>query len=416
MKRIKFKKIKFKKVNTKGFVNYLLSILISSVILALILISLPLTERVSSSATYDLINKSSMYWAQEYILKLDIQDQTDTKGKINKTKSILQSRLRKIGVEQSNISSYTQEEGEYIKISVQTTKEKELIDSVIKSPYIVNIVTRKNDVNYEDTENPLIPYLPENYNPTDFSGEDFRNVYVTKLKNSAGEYSYFALFKTWPWRSDWKKFLEEFSGQTVGVSIDGFVTPVQINAQDTTFAVSASTGEDKYAKVTDILYNSGNIPLSYSLEKEQEVVADIAEIDYIKLTEGILIAILFIYIYLLIIEKTPKDILLKSGLSSVLTVSGWITYLKVTGTPIDIFILAIEVIAIVVIIRLVTENIESRLNVTILLLVVAILGVLFGSGYVKMFTKDLILLLILSNLSLLICSFYITNVRKSLKI
>ena len=357
-----------------------------------------------------------MYWAQEYILKLDIQDQTDTKGKINKTKSILQSRLRKIGVEQSNISSYTQEEGEYIKISVQTTKEKELIDSVIKSPYIVNIVTRKNDVNYEDTENPLIPYLPENYNPTDFSGEDFRNVYVTKLKNSAGEYSYFALFKTWPWRSDWKKFLEEFSGQTVGVSIDGFVTPVQINAQDTTFAVSASTGEDKYAKVTDILYNSGNIPLSYSLEKEQEVVADIAEIDYIKLTEGILIAILFIYIYLLIIEKTPKDILLKSGLSSVLTVSGWITYLKVTGTPIDIFILAIEVIAIVVIIRLVTENIESRLNVTILLLVVAILGVLFGSGYVKMFTKDLILLLILSNLSLLICSFYITNVRKSLKI
>ncbi len=416
MKRIKFKKIKFKKGNTKGFVNYLLSILISSVILALILISLPLTERVSSSATYDLVNKSSMYWAQEYILKLDIQDQTDTTGKINKTKSILQSRLRKIGVEQSSISSYTQEEGEYIKISVQTTKEKELIDSVIKSPYIVNIVTRKNDVNYEDTENPLIPYLPENYNPTDFSGEDFRNVYVTKLKNSAGEYSYFALFKTWPWRSDWKKFLEEFSGQTVGVSIDGFVTPVQINAQDTTFAVSASTGEDKYAKVTDILYNSGNIPLSYSLEKEQEVVADIAEIDYIKLTEGIFIAILFIYIYLLIIEKTHKDILLKSGLSSVLTVSGWITYLKVTGTPIDIFVLALEVIAIVVIIRLVTENIESRLNVTILLLVVAILGVLFGSGYVKMFTKDLILLLILSNLSLLICSFYITNVRKSLKI
>jgi len=97
-------------------------------------------------------------------------------------------------------------------------------------------------------------------------------------------------------------------------------------------------------------------------------------------------------------------------------VSGWITYLKVTGTPIDIFVLALEVIAIVVIIRLVTENIESRLNVTILLLVVAILGVLFGSGYVKMFTKDLILLLILSNLSLLICSFYITNVRKSLKI
>ncbi len=416
MKKLDLKKIKFKKVNIKGFANYILSILISSVILALILISLPLTERISSSSTYDLVNKSPMYWAKEYILKLDIKDQTDTDRKINKTKSILQTRLRNIGVEQSGISSFTKEESEYIRVNVQTTKEKEIIDALIKSPYIINIVTRKDDVNYEDTENPLISYLPENYNTTDFNGTDFRNVYITKLKNSSGEYSYFALFKTWPWRGDWKEFLQEFSGQTVGVSIDGFVTPVQINAQDTTFAVSASTGEDKYAKVTDILYNSGDIPLSYSLDKEEEVQTDIAEIDYIKLTEGILVAILFIYIYLLIIEKTPKGILIKSGLSSVIAVSGWITYLKITSTPIDIFILALEVIAIIVVIRLIAENIESRLKVTILLLVVAVFGVLFGSGYVKMFTKDLIILLILSNIALLISSFYITNVRKSLKI
>lgn len=416
MKRFKFPKIKFKKGNLKDFSNYILSILISSLILALILISLPLTERISSSSTYDLVNKSSMYWAKEYVLKLTLQDQTDVAGKIDRTKSILQTRLRNFGVEQSNISSYQEGEDEYIKVNVQTTKEKELIDTLIKSPYIVEILTRKDDVNYEDTENPLIPYLPENYNTTDFNGADFRNVFVTKLKNSAGEYSYFALFKTWPWRTDWKEFLEQYSGQTVGVSIDGFVTPVQISAQDSTFAVSASTSEDRYAQATDLLYNSGNIPLTYSVEKEDEFEADIAEIDYIKLTEGILVAILFIYIYLLLIEKTPKKTLIQSGLSSIITVSGWITYLKITSTPIDIFILALEVIAIVVIIRLITENIESRLNVTVLLLIVAIFGVLFGSGYVKMFTKDLIILLIFSNLSLLITSFYITNVKKSLKL
>jgi hypothetical protein len=416
MKRFRFKKIKFKKGNLKDISSYVLSILISSIILALILISLPLTERISSSSTYDLVNKSSMYWAKEYILELSPEDQTDIEGKVNKTKSILQTRLRNIGVEQSNTSSYKEGENEYIKVEVQTTKEKELIDALVKSPYIVEILTRKDDVNYEDTENPLTPYLPENYNTTDFNGEDFRNVFVTKLKNSAGEYSYFALFKTWPWKTDWKKFLEEYSGQTVGVGIDGFVTPVQINPQDNTFAVSASTSEDKYAKVTDLLYNSGNIPISYSTIAENELEVDIAEIDYIKLTEGILVAIIFIYIYLLLIEKTPQKILIQSGLSSIITVSGWITYLKISSTPIDIFILALEVIAIVVIIRLITENIESRLHVTILLLIVSILGVLFGSTYVKMFTQDLIILLIFSNLSLLITSFYITNVKKSLKI
>lgn len=357
-----------------------------------------------------------MYWAKEYILELNPEDQTDIEGKVNKTKSILQTRLRNIGVEQSNISSYKEGENEYIKVEVQTTKEKELIDTLVKSPYRVEILTRKDDVNYEDTENPLIPYLPENYNTTDFNGEDFRNVFVTKLKNSAGEYSYFALFKTWPWKTDWKKFLEEYSGQIVGVSIDGFVTPVQINSQDNTFAVSASTSEEKYAKVIDLLYNSGNIPISYSTIAENELEVDIAEIDYIKLTEGILVAIIFIYIYLLLIEKTPQKILIQSGLSSIITVSGWITYLKISSTPIDIFILALEVIAIVVIIRLITENIESRLHVTILLLIVSIMGVLFGSGYVKMFTQDLIILLVFSNLSLLITSFYITNVKKSLKI
>lgn len=416
MKKFKLPKIKIKKFNTKGVFTYLISILISSIILALILIALPLSERVTSLASYDLTTKNRLYWAKEYTLQLTTENNPKIDQDIEKTKSILQKRLRTFGVEQSSIRSYEKEGEHFLDVSVQTSKSKELVDALVKSPFIVNILTRKDDVNYEDTENPLIPYLAENYNTTEFTRETFRNVYVTQLKNSAGEYSYFALFKTWTWEKDWDTFLNDYSGQTVGVSIDGFVTPVQVSADQNIFAVSVSSAEKESADVTSILYNSGILPLSYSTVTEEETVVESPEIDYIKLTAGILVAILAIYIYLLFIEKTPKNILVRSGVSTVITVAGWIAYLKISNTPVDIFLLALEIITIVAIIRIITENVESRIFITILLVLISLGCIILGSGYVKIFTNDLLILMILSNLSLLLTTYYVSNVRKSLKI
>ena len=73
MKKIKFK---FKKINWKGIFNYFISVVISALILALVLISLPLTEKVSSSASYDLVNKITCT-GQEYTLELDISQSSD---------------------------------------------------------------------------------------------------------------------------------------------------------------------------------------------------------------------------------------------------------------------------------------------------------------------------------------------------
>ena len=416
MKKFKLPKFKVKKSNSKSIFSYLISVLISSVILALVLISLPLTERVTSSATYDLVNKNNMYWAKEYILELDTESSVKKEQDIEKTRSILQKRLRVFGVEESSVTLFTQDDTQNLRVTVQTSKSKELVDALIKSPFLINIVTRKDDVNYEDQENPLTPYLAENYNTTEFTRKNFRNVYITKLKNSANEYSYFALFKIWPWENEWETFLNDNVGQSVGVDIDGFVTPVQVTADQGLFAVPVSATEREYAHVTSILYNSGVIPLKYSVTEEQEVLVENAEIDYIKLTEGILVAILFIYIYLLLIEKTPKDILLRSGISTIVTVSLWIAYLKISGIPIDIFLLSIEVITIVALIRIITENVESRMIVTILIALISSLCILLGSGYVKLFANDLLLLLILSNLALSISTFYLLNVKKSLKL
>lgn len=416
MKKIKIKKIKFPKSNLKGAFNYIINIIISSVIVALVLISLPLTEKFTYSASYDLVNKGSMYWSKEYILEIDKQESKNIKAETEEIRSVIQKRLRKVGVEQSNVVVYEQDDKQYIRVEVQTSKEKDVVENLIKSPFMINIVTRKDDVNYEDEENPLTPYLEESYNKTDFTRDSFRNVYITNLKNSAGEYSYFGIYKTWPWQREWNTFMEENAGQVVGVSIDGFVTPVQINAGDATFASSVSVSEEKYAKLMDILYNSGVVPLTYSVITEEDTVVDIAEIDYIKLTQGILAAILFIYLYLLVVEKTEKRTLLLSAISSIITVAAWIAYLKISKTPVDIFLLAIEVLTMIVVIRAITENIESRINITILITAVCILSTLLGSGYVRMFGNDMLLLIILSNLSLILSSYYITNVKKSLKI
>lgn len=158
------------------------------------------------------------------------------------------------------------------------------------------------------------------------------------------------------------------------------------------------------------------MPLNYTTLSEKDILIQSPEIDYIKLTEGILVAIIFIYIYLLLIEKTPKDILLRSGISSIITVAVWISYLKISDTPVDIFLLALEVITIVAVIRIITENVESRMIVTVLIALISSLCILLGSGYVKLFANDLLILMILGNLSLSISTFYLLNVKKSLKL
>ena len=184
MKKIKFK---FKKINWRGIFNYFISVVISATILALILISLPLTEKVSSSASYDLVNKNSIYWSKEYILELNTSQSSNIQKDIAELKSVLQKRLKQFDVEQSLITSYQENDKYYLKVEIQTSKEQELVEQIIKNPFIINIVTKRDDVNYEDTENPLIPYLEENYNKTEFTRKDFRTVYITKLKNTSGD-------------------------------------------------------------------------------------------------------------------------------------------------------------------------------------------------------------------------------------
>lgn len=417
MKKFKLPKIKAGKIDFKYLPNYFLVILLTAFVLVCILIALPLTETVSSNVTYDLKTKSDMYWAKEYLLEIDNSDAREKNKQIDDIKSVLYRRLSKLGVEKVDMANYSENGKEYILIHVQSSLTQMFVDELIRSPFLLEVVTRNPEIDFEDPENPYAIYLAENYLPTGFTRESFRNIYVTKLRNSSNEYSYFALYKTWPWNTEWNNFLNLYKGQEVGVSIDGFVTPIQVPATEPIlFALPVSTLEREEAELISILYNSGVVPVTYSLVDQQEVPIENVEADYIKLIQGIIIAVVVIYAYLLLIDKTEKKTLIVSALTTIITISIWIAYLKIAVIPVDIFLLAIEVIVMVAILRITTENTESRIIVTVLLALIASLVAILGTGYAKIFASNLFVLLILGNISEQTARFYTFKVRKLLKI
>jgi hypothetical protein len=413
MRRLKFPKIRKTRINYLNILTYLTIILLTSVILVAVLISLPLTERISTHVTYDLHTKNDLYWAREYTLDLDTTTQENRDSEIDGVKSVLFKRLSKLGVEKVTMSSYQVEDSDLLVVSVQSSLPQQHIDELVRNPFLLRVVTRDPDVDFEDEENFFAIYLEENYIETGFTREDFRNIHITKLRNAANEYSYFALFKTWPWDREWKEFLLDHAGEEIGVAIDAFVTPTQISPTDPTmFALPVSTLEKQEAELISILYNSGVVPVSYFVSDQQEIPIEVIEADYIRLIEGILLAIVIIYIYLLFIDRTPKQTLIISGLSTVITLSIWITYLKIANIPVDIFLLALQVIIMVGVLRITSENNESRVIINVLIALIASLAVIFGTGFVRIFAADLFVLIVLGHLAQFIATYYVNNVRK----
>lgn len=412
MKKIKIPKFKIRKINLKGFLNYLLLLFLTFFILLTTLIALPLTETISSNTTYDLRTKNDLYWAKEYTLELVKAQPSD----VEKVKSILFRRLEKLGVEKVSMYSFSENDKEYITVQVQTSIAQIHVEEMIRSIFQVRVVTRNPEIDFENPETPYVIYFEDSYLPTEFTRESFRNVYITNLKNASNEYSYFALFKAWPWNTQWNEFLSNNKGVEMGVSIDGFVTPVTVpSTEPILFAVSISTSETREAELISILYNSGVMPVSYSITEQREIPLENTEVDYIKLILGVMIATVVIYAYLLFIEKINKRILLTCALTTLITISTWIAYLKIASIPVDISLLAIEILVMIALLRMTVENTESKIIVNILLVLVAALTILFGSGYVRIFASNLFILLIIGYISEMMARVYIDKVRKLLR-
>jgi hypothetical protein len=402
MKKIRFKKLK---INWKKFLNYIFLIFLSSAILLTFLIALPLTEELTNVTAFDL-NVANDFWSKEYILDVDSEEAAD----IRKTKNILFKRLNDYGVEEVSVS----QQNDSLKVVVKTTKSQTYVDELVRNPYRYNIVTRKEDVDFDSEENQLAPYLEENYNETPFDASTFRNIYITELPSSSGEDAYFGIVKPWPHKTrNFKKFLEEYEGESVGVNIDGFVTPVQISDLST-FAIPIS-GEKDQVEAIDILYNSGIIPTSYEVLEQNTLEVNKVNINYIEVTIVLFVSIILLYIYIYFSKIYSTNMIFRSMFATLFSLAFFLTFLKFTAIPVHIFILIIDAILLIALTNMFEQNDESRLNILVGSMIIAVIFAFLGIGYLKVLGNHLIIISITSILSVIIGNFYINKVLEYFK-
>jgi hypothetical protein len=401
------KKIRFEKINIKWnfFFNYLFLILLSSLLLLTFLIALPLTERLTDVVAFDL-NVKEEYWSKEYILELE----SDNPADIRKTKSVLFNRLNSYGVEEVTIF----EESGNLRVVVNTTKSETYVGELIRSPYRYSIVTRKDEVDFESEENQIVPYLAENYDETKFDASIFRNIHITELPTSSGELSFFGLAKLWPQYSrEFGDFLAQHNEEYIGIKIDDFVTPVYIN-DPTLLAIPLGAQEESVESI-DILYNSGNIPLNYTLSDEKVLEANHYDIDYIELSIALFISIIAIYLYTYFTGIYDKREVLRTMFTVLLSLALFLTYLKITYMPIHIFILLIDAVVLIMLTNLLKQNKESRVTLLTGAFVIGIIFKYLGIGYLKILGEHFMILSVISSLAVLIGDYYINKISAYFK-
>jgi len=405
-------KIKF---NVKPLLSYISLAIISAILVAAILIALPLTEKISDEINFNLVTKDSSFWSKEYILAL----QTSDEKQVQETREVLYRRLRSFSVERESVYVVpSDEEGiSKLKVVISSAKDQKLVEELIKNRFQYKIMTKKPDVDFENSEDQYAYMMEENYDPTDWDYQDFRDIYLTKLKTNSGTYSYFALYKLWPNKEkEFVNFLSQYKGQMIGVSIDGYISPYQV-PEDVDqgaflFALPVYTENKDEAEVISILYNSGNIPVEFTVQEETDLPSPIASIDYLKISIALIIALVTAYMYILIFKQSTPKKLTRSFLATVITISVYITILKIQHIPVYTLLLALECIMASIAIYMFEENRESRKFTLCILLAFLLVIVFLGTGLMSEFAKEMICILLLSALSLQISQRYIDKVRK----
>lgn len=390
-------------INFKPVLNYILIIIVTSVFIASLFVALPLTEKYISKTNYNLTLKE--YWSQEYVITA-----TDTSVQsLEEINNIFYKRLKGFGVEQisSNIS------GDKINVKITSTKNQALVRELLANRFASQIVTRKADVNFDDSSDQYAYIYATNYDLTEWDRSDFRNVYITKLKTNSGEQSYFAIFKLWPNKVEsFNTFLKQYEGQYIGVNLDGFVTPYFVDSTQPIFAIPISTEDKEQIKVMDLLYNSGLIATDCTIDSETEQSVEQPAVDYISIGLGLLVGIVLFYTYLLISKTSPNDRIFKSLLATTLTISFYLTFLKIFNVPVDLNLLAVEAVLAIVMTYTLSENKDSHFYIELFLLILLGSTIFLATGTLSQLAQDTLLLAALSKICLFVSGWYINKVKK----
>ncbi|HRI05877.1 MAG TPA: hypothetical protein PLV59_02965 [Candidatus Dojkabacteria bacterium] len=412
-------KFKLKLPKLKNFFRVILAAILTSVLISTILISLPQTEKVFKNARYD-ITLANPIWRKEYILELNIKpkDLNEKREKVSLTKKIIENRLKKYGVQEVQFQDLKSNERDIarVKVTVETDKDKSSVDQLISQRYYARFVTRKAGVNFEDEKNQFAQFDIANYDNTPYTLHDFREVYITKLKATTGEKSYFAIYKPWEHRAtNFYEYFDRYAGQYAGLAIDGFVSPIVVpvtvsSSQSTSGVVARNpfavgmNGSDNEAKLLGILNNTGVIPVQYTLESSKDLKVTNFNVDYIKATA--LFAVLSFTLIVLNYLLTQKGSF-ASFLSYFVTAGFVVTGLKLTQFPVQ------PIVAIYTAILL-TTLLPFFLNSRKIIVTLGALGIvlhLLGLGYIR----DVGLLLAVIMFTYLFTGYIVRNLMKLIR-
>ncbi len=398
----------------KRFVGYLSLVIATSFGITAILIALPLTEKISERTSFDLITKENQYWSREYVLELQT---TDTKD-IEKVRNIIYKRLKKFKVEQIEIAKLKElsdtENTTLLKVTINTTRDPNLVKELIANQFQVRIVTKKEDIDFFDEENQFAHLFAENYDPTGWDRSNFRNVHITELKTTNNTYSYFAIFKPWVSKqADFNKLLDEHKGEYMGIDTDGFVTPYLVPLEEqSVFAIPLSYQYEEEVEAIDILYNSGIIPTNYTLLSETDLDPHIIKVNHIGISGGFAISLLLTYLLLILLKHDTVNDVKRAFLASILTISVYLAFLKLFNIPVDTFLLPIIAMLIFLLIKTLVVNLDSVLLIEVGLILLFLIVKVLGYGYIEILANHLIWLVVLSKLTLISSGWYLEKIKE----
>jgi hypothetical protein len=114
----------------------------------------------------------------------------------------------------------------------------------------------------------------------------------------------------------------------------------------------------------------------------------------------------------MIFKKADTDILKKSFLATVITLSIYLTILKLYSIPIDTFLLPIIGILIALLIKIISTNEDSVIYIEVGLIIVLMVIMLLSYGYMNILAQHLIALIILAKFCLIASGWYIDKVKR----
>lgn len=430
--------------------------LVTAIILSLFFIAIPRTEQFLPNLTYNLQEKKQP-WTKTFTFDLD----SPSEDELRLTKSILKARLHKFRVEnftikegtktrkvdsdtikkqidkalsnqsieqlieESNNKSLNDDNGGNssdfkstkndipetysipLYVTIESTHDENHIITLLTSSGELELLVRKPDVNFDDPKNPYASVMQSNYDSTGITSENFRSIATKKILDSNENMSYFLIPKTWPIGKNHDKvqdFVMAHSGETIGISISGFVRPTKIKPGNESLLTVWMSPDPLEAKLYRIILNEKPLPIKLSIKRSEAAeTKDNTEktdkiekghshsIDYINVTIAFAIITLLSAILFYTATPTRKQFMKSSTyfLTVGVVLSGWVTVSKLFSIKTDLMVLAILAWILNTILAVIIFSRDSKK--TILTIISAIIMFLFISYFVGNSTTYLFL-------------------------